>query len=124
MKATIERSWIEVLPDPEPDASYLYQAEPDFSDRRAEYEAGSFAFVGVRACAEVRFETDAGGWITGPTVTSAGLWSVESDSGEDYFRDVGRDESADLMEMLTALGIQPARAATAARNAVSDIRYR
>lgn len=38
-------------------------------------------------------------------IDSPGLWGVESDSGEDYFREVARDELSVIRAELTDLGI-------------------
>lgn len=124
LKAKIERVWVEVLPDTDPDTSYLYQADPDFSERRELYERGGFDFVGVRACAELRFETEQGGWIIGPTITTPGLWGIESDSGEDYLQEVGAEEADQLPDMLQALGVSRARANYARRMTCMDLKYR
>lgn len=61
-----------VEPDPNPDISYLDQR--DFAERKAEYRRNGFSFVGVRIEAEL---TIAG---TPQTLTSPGLWGVESDT--------------------------------------------
>ena len=126
LRAKIERAYIEVVPDEEPDTSYLYQDEPDFSERRAEYERGDFGFVGVRAVAEITFENDQhpGGWIHGPKIVSPGLWGIESDSGEDYFRNIGEEEAFELGEMLLSLGIGVGRVKYALDIAKTHIEYR
>lgn len=121
MKAKITSAWLEVLPDEDADTSYLDQDE--FETRREEYREGSFSFVGVRACAAILFETEQGGWIHGPTVTTPGLWGIEDDSGEDYLREVGADEAAQLPEMLEALGIDASRARYAESVAKLELRY-
>jgi len=118
----IERAWIEVLPDTDPDTSYLEQDE--FEHRAKQYWNGDFSFVGVRACAEIRFETPQGGWIRGPIVTSGGLWGIESDSSEEYFKEVGTEEAHELADMLIALGLSPTRAGYARRMASTDLIYR
>lgn len=121
MKVKVERAWVEVIPDEDPDPSYLEQEE--FEDRREAYARGDFAYVGVRACAEIRFETERGGWISGPIVKSPGLWGVESDSGEDYIRSVAEDEAGELADMLEALSIDRARAEYARRMATNELHY-
>lgn len=122
MRATIERAFVEVLTDSDADTSYLDQDE--FAERRAAYKRGEFGYVGVRACAEVRFETDEGGWIGGPVVKSPGLWGIEDDSGEDYLREVGADEAGELVELLTALGFEETRARVVCHMAPTELRYR
>jgi len=125
LRAKIERAYIEVVPDEDPDTSYLYQDEPDFSERREAFERGDFSFVGVRAVAEITFETEvSNGWIHGPKITTPGLWGIESDSGESYFSEVGADEAAQLVDMLHALGISLGRARYAESVAKQRIEYR
>src|SRR4029450_1159056 len=84
-----------VLPDEDPDVSYLDE------DRRAQWERELFTFIGIRAEGEIHDETN--GVVT--SVTSAGLWGIESDSDTDYLRSVGADELASLANELTARNI-------------------
>lgn len=121
MQATIERTWIEVTPDPEAEADYLEQDE--FTERLEQYQRGTFGFVGVSACAEIRFTTPQGGWIIGPVVKSSGLWGIEDDSGEDYFRTVGEEQADELADMLIALGLDETRVRVAANMAAADLSY-
>ena len=88
-----------VLPDLNPDASYLEQE--GFEDRRAQYLADLFSFVGIRA--EVQLHD----WTTGvvTNVTSAGLWNIEDDSDREYLWQVGSEELDSLSDELAARGI-------------------
>lgn len=88
----------EIVPDENPDTSYLDQDE--FTERRDAYWRGDFGFVGVRAVAEL---TIAG---TVQTIVSPGLWGIESDSDESYFDEVYADERDVLREILAAIGIE------------------
>jgi hypothetical protein len=92
----VEEIRIVVLDDDEPDTSFLDQDE--FKDRRAEYDRGDFKFVGVRADAEVTIE----GVVQ--TITSGGIWGVESDA-EGQIRMLAEDEYADLRKILTSIGV-------------------
>lgn len=83
--------------DPDPDASYLEQDE--FEERLAAYKNGEFTFVGVRAEADVTIEGVA------QTLTSAGLWGIESDSGEEYFEEVAVEEYDSLRKVLKTVGV-------------------
>ena len=83
----------EVVPDQAPDVSYLTAGE-----RLRAYNAGEWGMVGVRAVAEI----EAAEMLE--TITSAGLWNIESDSDENYFRDVYREELEQLCRMLYELG--------------------
>lgn len=89
-----------VLPDTDPDTSYLDQdeADADFSDRRAQYERGDFTFVGVVAEAEVVIEG------VSQEIKSGGLWGIESDMKE-YIEEVGVNEYGDLRKILTSIGV-------------------
>jgi len=94
---------LEELPDECPDWSYLEQAE--FEDRLQEFHDGDFCFVGVRASVEIKIPHGQGTVIT-HRITSPGLWGIESDSGEEYFRQVFQEESKVLASMLAELGVQ------------------
>jgi hypothetical protein len=85
-----------VLPDEDPDVSYLDQEE--FTDRREAYQRGDFTFVGVRAQAEVVIE----GIVQ--TIVSGGLWGIESDA-DAYIEEVAGEEYSDLRKILTSIGV-------------------
>lgn len=91
---------VRLLPDEDPDTSYLDQ--PEFAERRMAYHRDEFAFVGVRADAEVKV----GDVIQ--TLTSSGLWGIESDSDADYLTTVGREQWENLREVLSAVGLDDA----------------
>ena len=82
--------------DPFPDASYL-EAE-GFQERRQQYDNGDFGFIGIQAEAEIV--------VAGvcQTITSGGLWGIESDSTPDYLSEVEQEEIEQLQEVLHALG--------------------
>jgi len=88
---------VRVMHDEDPDPSYLDQDE--FEDRKEEFERGDFSFVGVRAEADVVIE----GVVQ--TLTSAGLWGIESDSGEEYIEDTALEEYEGLRDILKAVGV-------------------
>lgn len=88
----VEEIRVVVLDDDEPDASYLE------GERREEYENGDFKFVGVRAEAEVVV----GGVVQ--TLTSGGIWGVESDV-EGHIRMLAEEEYTDLRKILISIGV-------------------
>lgn len=88
-----------VLPDEDPDTSYMDPDDPEWKDRHDAYQRGDFTFVGVRAEAEVAI----GGIIQ--TLTSGGLWGTESDSGDDYFKEIADQEWHELRKILTDVGV-------------------
>lgn len=104
MSASLDSVTIRVIPDEDPDPSYLDQEE--FADRLAAYRRGEFAFVGVRLVAEIKIPHGKG-WIM-QDIESPGLWGIEDDSGEDYYRSVAEDEAHTLRDMLAELGITDA----------------
>jgi hypothetical protein len=83
--------------DPEPDVSYLEQE--DFEDRSLAYKKGDFSFVGVRAEAEVVIEDVL------QTLTSGGLYGVESDSEDEYIDEIAAREWEALRGVLKAVGV-------------------
>ena len=99
--AALQSIRIVVEHDPDPDISYLEQDE--FEERLAAYKAGEFDFVGVRAEAEVLIEE------TVQTLTSGGLWGVESDSGEEYIESVAVEEYEQLRKVLKTVGVSTAQ---------------
>ena len=93
---TVQEIRVRVMHDEDPDESFLDQ--DDFEDRREAYQRGDFAFVGVHAEADVVIE----GVVQ--TLTSGGMWGVESDSKE-YIEEVAVEEYAALREILTSIGV-------------------
>jgi len=87
--------------DPDPDVSYLEQDE--FEERLAAYKNEEFTFVGVHAEADVVIE----GVVQ--TLTSGGLWGIESDSGEEYLEGVAVEEYEALRKVLKAVGVPTAQ---------------
>lgn len=92
----------EIVPDRDPDASYLEQE--GFEDRRAEYRAGGFGFVGMRASIELHIPH--GGTTILQKITSPGLWGIEDDSGNEYFAECFAEEANILADMLQQLGVE------------------
>jgi hypothetical protein len=68
--------------------------------RMEELNFGYWSFVGLRAETEVQVEQH------GPiqTITSGGLWGIESDAGKEYFAEVREEELSQLKDQLRAMG--------------------
>jgi hypothetical protein len=94
---------IVVTDDPDGDASYLYQDGLGFDERREKFESGDFGFVGLYLEIDTLIPNGSG-WIV-HTVRTPGLWSIESDSGEDYFASAAIDEYDVLADMLAAMNV-------------------
>ena len=75
-------------------------------ERKRGWDAGEWNAIGVRACAKLHWtDDDSQTSITGPTISTPGIWGVESDAGEEYFEEIYREELHVLGEMLKAMGL-------------------
>ena len=84
------------IDDPFPDTSYL--ESPGFEDRYQQYQNGDFGFIGIRAEAEILVHGVC------QTITSGGLWGIESDSDHQYLSEVEQEEIDQLKAILQSLG--------------------
>ena len=98
--AKLEAIRVVVEYDPNPDVSYLEQEE--FEERLAAYKNEEFSFLGVHAEADVTIE----GVVQ--TLTSGGLWGIESDSGDEYIEEVAVQEYEELRKILKTIGVPTA----------------
>ena len=69
----------------------------------AAFNNEDWSFVGIVAKATLYIPI-AGSSFRLLTVESAGLWGIESDSGEAYFNEIFEDEKAQLLSELRTLG--------------------
>lgn len=94
--------------DENPDTSYLTQTiikdGVDFSERYEEYKRGDFYFIGVQASIQLEIPINDNHRIL-QTITSPGLWGVESDSDKEYLNSIYAEECNTLTDMLTTMGI-------------------
>ena len=95
--------WEREVLDDETTTPLEYMDESDDKERIAAWRAGDWGFVGVRAKATI-YVPAGGGNFTTYTLTSAGLWGVESDSGEEYFASIFEDEQSGLIADLKKIG--------------------
>jgi len=93
LSVTTKQHW-----DPFPDISYL-EAE-GFEDRLQQYRNDEFSFIGIQAEAEIVVEGVC------QTITSGGLWNIESDSDTSYLFEIEREELDQLRAILQALGFK------------------
>ena len=86
---------------------YLFQ-DPDYrqqdEDRLKAWRNDEWHFVGIRAKATLKIPhgLNRDCWITSELL-SPGLWSIETDSGDAYFRQVYQEEREILAGMLDSL---------------------
>ena len=82
-------------------------------ERSEQLNAGNWYYIGIRAEAAVSVDgNNPQGGVT-QTITSGGLWGIESDSGRDYLESVEKEELADLKTQLLALGFSKRAISTA-----------
>ncbi|MFL6437724.1 MAG: hypothetical protein ACJ71Q_09105 [Terriglobales bacterium] len=80
-------------------------------ERMEALNAGDWYYMGIRAQAEIA--------VNGvcQTITSGGLWGIESNSDADYIRSIEQDELAHLEEQLAELGFKK----RAVKQALQDV---
>jgi hypothetical protein len=74
------------------------------SERLKEYDAGQFCFIGIKVSTEILTSLNEGkDWLIN-TITSGGLWGIESDSDSTYLKEVEQEEMIELEKTLNGLG--------------------
>jgi hypothetical protein len=84
---------------------YLFQDEDyrDEDQRRLDaWHNDEWSFIGIQARAHITVVSNGVGAMY--TMTSPGLWGVESDSGEDYLEEIYAQEKATLLGHLAQMG--------------------
>lgn len=111
--ARIESVYVELVNDSDGDSSWLEQTPAELGSltgavanrrRLQALERGEWHFVGARLAADVVIAHD-GRTDERLTLTTPGLWSIESDSDADYFREVALEDWDCLAADLAALGL-------------------
>jgi hypothetical protein len=101
---------VEMVIQHDPDShpkDYLFQ-DPSYCEqdgaRLNAWCRGDWSFVGIRAKAIIKFPygSNPDCWTTSELL-SPGLWSIESDSGDEFFREVYEEERKILGGMLAGL---------------------
>jgi hypothetical protein len=85
------------------DISYLEQKE--WKDRLEQYQNDEFYFIGILAKAEILIPTNIPNSYKIETISSGGLWCIESDSGEEYFNEVASEQLYELKDYLKTLNV-------------------
>ncbi len=105
--AEIEIDMVETYDQDAHPLDYLFQ-DPDYRQqdeaRLAAWRNEDWHFVGIRARATIKLPHGSNPecWTTSELL-SPGLWGIESDSGDDYFRQVFDEEREILIGMLASL---------------------
>lgn len=77
-------------------------------ERAEAYNRGDWGYVGIYARARILTGIVRGGYASAQTVRTPGLWGIESDSDEDYFAEIAKQELTDLGAILVELGFDQA----------------
>ena len=96
-------------------------------ERMERLQHGDWCYIGIRAEATITLNAtwensvvSKASWhkpiAPEQTITSGGLWGVESDSGKDYLAEIEADELYELRKQLTAVGFSKRAIATACKN--------
>ena len=105
--AEIEIDMIETYDQIANPLDYLFQ-DPDYREqddaRLSSWHNDEWHFVGIRARATIKipYGINPECWISAELL-SPGLWGIESDSGDDYFRQVYQEERDVLIDMFASL---------------------
>jgi hypothetical protein len=83
--------------------------------RMERLNAGDWCFIGIRAEAEYSVGESRSGYLA-QTITSGGLWGIESDSNESYFAEVEQEELSNLRIQLAGIGFSKRAIAAAFKN--------
>lgn len=119
MKNKLFKVWADRIEDEYPDLSYLDQFEDSNDSEERKYykrdqerksEYGAYWYMlGIVAYAEIGIPIlKPNGEVSHYTiqkVSSGGLWGIESDSGEDYFESIEREELDSLREILKSMNV-------------------
>ena len=110
MSKEIESISCQQIFDVDGDISWLQQYDINSKDseerkyalqdkkRLEAYYNGEWCFIGIQAKAEIRING------ISQTISSGGLWGIESDSDEEYFDEVFEEQKEELKDNLLELG--------------------
>lgn len=96
--------------------NYRKYAKQDY-ERMDAFAREDWNFIGLRA--EAKVQIGDGGLVQ--TITSGGLWGIESDSGKDELSRLAREQMAELESQLLALGFTRAEVKRATKTAIKDM---
>lgn len=85
--------------------NYQKYGKQDF-ERMESLNSGNWYFLGVSAVAKIGVSFDGGKNWKLDTITSGGLWGIESDSDRSYIEEVEKEQLDDLFAVLKAYGFR------------------
>lgn len=84
---------------------YKKYGKQDYA-RMEQISRGDVWFIGIRAEAELKVETNNGNSFRSETLSSSGLWGIESDSDDDYKKEIGNEQLSELRDYLESFGLE------------------
>lgn len=78
-------------------------AKKDYK-RMEDYNDGLWHMIGIVAKADILVPSGNDSWIS-QTISSSGLWGIESDSSEEYLKEIGKEQLGDLKGYLKSLSV-------------------
>ena len=90
-------------------------------ERIKSFHRGDWYYIGITAKAEIAIPTTPGNAIV-QTITSGGLWGVESDSDKVYLESIKQEHVAELKDQLKGLGFSSRAISTAFKNVKEEER--
>jgi len=111
-KTKIESIKVQWIDDDDPDLSWLDQTNDEMgagfeemAERRKESYGLTWHMIGCVAKAEVSYPIGNGSKRL-ETLTSGGLWGIESDSDDAYLKEIASDQMQELSDHLAMFGIE------------------
>ena len=71
-------------------------------ERLDAYNRGDWKMIGIKAVATIHIPTNNNN-VNVQNIYSKGLWGIESDSDDDYIKDIGREQIAEVKQYLRIL---------------------
>jgi len=117
---TLNNIEIEILPDTDPDLSFIDTNDPYNKQRLKDYGT-KWQMLGIMATAEIKIPYK-DHWIL-QTISSGGIWGIESDADKDYIIDEAKTELKQLLYILKKLNVNTKNFNLLANKALKEISY-
>jgi hypothetical protein len=101
----------------------LHYAMQDYK-RMESLDKGYWRYIGIIAKAVILVPSNVPESAQLQTISSGGLWGIESDSGDDYLQETAREQLDDLAQQLEQLGIGKRAIQYAIKNWNGEIEYK
>lgn len=72
-------------------------------ERMLAYNRGDWGMIGIKAKAETAISIGQGNWKL-DTITSGGLWGIETDTDEKYYKEIEQEQLSEVKDYLKEYG--------------------